>query len=101
MPRPVSFKIPPIAQTDLENIATWQSQIDRLEAMKARACKRVLRQLADGAEIEPGSRFAESVPVEIRGVAYEVLEVDGRKCYIYAEGGLKDLLAAMSLRFPE
>jgi len=100
MLRPVPSHRSEVDQTVLENIATWQSQIDHLEGMKARAAKKVLRQLADGARIQPGPRDAVVELVEIAGVAYDVLKVDGRKCYIYAEGGLPDLLQAMAMRFP-
>lgn len=88
-----------VAQSDLENIATWQSQIEHLEALKTRTAKRVIQQLADGARVEPGSRHATVEPMESCGVSYDVLRVDGRKCYIHVCGSLADVINALWGRF--
>lgn len=80
------------SQIDLANIVTWTNRIAELRRYVERIAPRVLETLERGESIEVGDHFATlEPPVEVNGVRYRVLKINGATCYVTAEGSLHSM----------
>lgn len=80
---------PRASQTDLENLLHWSQKLAEIQSHIDRVAPRVIEALGSRQGVEAGAHVAKlGPPVEIAGVRYRALSVDGARVYVSVDGAL-------------